>query len=425
MRVRKYLLVGILFVIVCVFFIHEKQNDLLAGWNEGENLHTEVIEQVILDEVIDTALKSFLDCKKNQSGNVRNIYLIKSFKAASSTLSNMLFRYGLKHRLNFIQPKSEMVNQIFPYSCSDTAKKFPLIPSCNGKYNLHTIHSRFDGRAKLAAIMPEDTLIIGSVRNPVSQMMSSYNYLDFGAKLSKMNITFENFIEKPVEYSQKYFKITSAYNPDLTQPVNLGIWNQQSQVYGLSDYKIPPWIGKKEILANKEYQNEIEKFLTRIDQEVDFVFITENFIDSVAIFMNIFDMDLSDVAYLKLNEAKQNNSEGVLTTEQQRNVIEWNYIDWLLYQRMLTNFNKLKLTLKFNIKLEVDKVNGVNMKILDLCLKPNGHVIKKGANCMFVTLELSKEGMNNACCSRIAEQEWDINRRLKRYMNEKIERCHI
>ena len=89
----------------------------------------------------------------------------------------MLYRYGLKHGLSFVEPKDTTTNQIFPFSHLDTAANYPLIPSCDNIYNLSTIHSRFEGKDKLEKTMPIGTIIIASVRNPISQFRVFFQLL--------------------------------------------------------------------------------------------------------------------------------------------------------------------------------------------------------------------------------------------------------
>ena len=371
---------------------------------------------------IESEFKSFKQCQNSTGENIRNFYLIKSYKAASSTLSNLLYRYGLKHGLSFVEPQDNTTNQIFPFSHLDTATRFPLIPSCDNIYNLSTIHCRFEGKEKLEKTMPVGTIIFASVRNPISQLQSSFNYLRFGDKLKKKGITFNRFIENPLKISRLYLGFPKE-RIILNKPKNLVFWNQQSQVFGLYDFKIPVGIGRKEILGNEIYEKQIMKFLERVDKEVDFVFIAEHFMESIAIFREMFGLGYSDVAHFNINFSKKNNNVNELTKQQQDKIIEFNYIDWLLYQRMVDKFEKINSTLRYDLSFEIDAIQRLNARIAKYCLKPNQYRTVQGEFCKMRLLDISETGKKDVCCQRIVVQEWKLNKILKTEMRDTFLKC--
>ncbi|KAI6650858.1 Galactose-3-O-sulfotransferase 2-like [Oopsacas minuta] len=399
--------------IVCNTGTYEDVTEIVFGNTTTRNLAKTEVE---------SEFKSFLQCEKSTGENIQNFYLIKSYKAASSTLSNVLYRYGLKHGLSFVEPYSLKTNQIFPYSHLDTVSKYPLIPSCGKTYNLSTIHSRYEGKELLVKTMPKGTRIFASVRNPISQLMSYYNFMNTAAVLNKKGITFDKFIENPLQYSRKYFGYPKYFKL-FDYPREFVTWNQQSQVFGLYDYKIPAGVGRKQILENVIYQQEIDKFLERVDREVEFVFITEHFIESMAIFRKMFQLDYSDVAHFQINSAVKNNSKDELTEQQQDLIIEWSYIDWLLYQRMLDKFGSIKSSLKYDLSHEVDIIERLNSRISQFCLNPNQYRIVNGGLCLLKFPELSEKASKYVCCQRIAEGEVKFNRILKEIMRERFANC--
>ena len=371
---------------------------------------------------IETEFRAFNKCRKSTGENIHNFYLIKSYKAASSTLSNMLYRYGLKHGLSFVEPQDATANQIFPFSHLDTAVKFPLIPSCDNIYNLSTIHSRFEGKDRLEKTMPLGTIIFASVRDPISQLGSSFRYLGFGNHLEEKGISYTQFIENPLEISRFFLGFPKEFII-LDKPMDLLLWNQQSQVFGLYDFNIPAGIGRKEILENEIYQIEIEKFLERVDREVDFVFIAEQFIESMAVFREMFGLEYSDVAHFNINLSLKNSSVDKLTEQQQDMIIEFCYIDWLLYQRMLVKFEKIKSNLRYDLGYEIDVIQQLNAKIAKYCLKPKPYQTIQGRFCKVQLPDLSEVGINDICCQRIAKQEWSINSMLKTTMKNRLLKC--
>ena len=415
----RFLLIGfILIIVVCIslreFKVYYEEVHKISGIFSATK-NTSFVD-------IQSEFKSFKQCQNSTGKNIHNFYLIKSYKAASSTLSNLLYRYGLKHGLSFVEPQDTTTNQIFPFSHLDTATTFPLIPSCDNIYNLSTIHSRFEGKDKLEKTMPVGTIIFASVRNPISQLESSFNYLRFGNHLKKKGITFNQFIEDPLNISRFYLGFPKEIRI-LDKPMNLIFWNQQSQVFGLYDFEIPVGIGRKEILENEIYQKEILKFLERVDKEVDFVFIAEYFMESIAIFREMFGLEYSDVAHFKINFSTKNNSVDELTKQQQDMIIEFNYIDWLLYERMVDKFEKIKSTLKYDLSYEVDAIQRLNARIAKYCVKPNQYKTIQGEFCKIQIPDLSEAGEKDICCQRIVVQEWRLNRILKTKMRNTFLKC--
>ena len=270
--------------------------------------------------------------------------------------------------------------------------------------------------------MPIGTIIIASVRNPVSQLESSFNYLGFGNRLEKKGVNFTQFIEDPLEFSRMYLGFPKEF-VILKEPKNLIFWNQQSQVFGLYDFKIPAGIGRKEILENENYQKEIEKFLERVDREVDFVFIAERFMESMAIFREMFGLEYSDVAHFQINLSAQNNSVDKLKKQQQDQIIEFCYIDWLLYQKMLVKFEKIKSNLRYDLSYEIDIIQRLNARIAQYCVKQDQYKTIQGQYCKIRLPDLSEAGEKDVCCQRIVEQEWILNRILKTRMMNKFVKC--
>ncbi|KAI6650703.1 Galactosylceramide sulfotransferase-like [Oopsacas minuta] len=409
--------ITILFVIVLIIIGSIGTNDLQEFVFKN---NIPVPRNLIKSDKI-SEFQSFLQCENSTRKNIQNFYLIKSYKAASSTLSNVLYRYGLKHDLSFVEPYAIQTNQIFPFSHLDTVSEWPLIPSCGITYNLSTIHSRYEGKELLERTMPKGTRIFASVRNPVSQFLSSFSYLPFGQILKKNGIDFDRFIENPLKYSREYLDFPKEMKV-LDKPLILAHWNMQSQVFGLYDYKIPPGIGRSEILQNVSYKEEIEKFLDRVDREVEFVFITEYFMESMAIFRNMFQLDYSDVAHFPINSAIQDNSKDKLSEKQQDLIIEWSYIDWLLYEKMLVKFEIIKSSLKYDLSYEVANIEKLNSRIAEFCLTPEMYRIVQEL-CKVKWIELSKKGSKNVCCQRIAEREGSFNHILRKIMKDKLANC--
>ena len=243
--------------------------------------------------------------------------------------------------------------------------------------------------------------------------------MDSMKRLEKKGVNFARFIEDPLKFSRMYLGFPKEF-VILEEPKELLLWNQQSQVFGLYDFKIPAGIGRKRILENKNYQMKIEKFLERVDREVDFVFIAERFMESMAIFREMFGLEYSDVAHFKINLMSRNNSVDKLTQQQQDQITEHNYIDWLLYQKMLVKFEKMKSNLRYDLSYEIDIIQRLNARIAQYCVKPNQY---KTDQSEMMLPDLNEAGEKDVCCQRIVEQEWVLNRIIRTRMNHIFLNC--
>ncbi|KAF3849107.1 hypothetical protein F7725_015604 [Dissostichus mawsoni] len=100
-----------------------------------------------------------------------NIMFMKTHKTASSTILNILFRFGEKHKLKFAFPDGR--NDFFypsPFLCSQVKDYRP--GDC---FNIVCNHMRFDHQ-EVAKLLPPDAVYITILRDPVDLFESSFNY---------------------------------------------------------------------------------------------------------------------------------------------------------------------------------------------------------------------------------------------------------
>ena len=99
-----------------------------------------------------------------------HITFIKTHKCASSTIQNILMRYGYKNKLTFVLPKNKgnHLGWSQPFDPSKHMRK------TNGKPDVLCYHSVFS--PKMVSTMPDDSFYLTAVREPLSQVRSSYIY---------------------------------------------------------------------------------------------------------------------------------------------------------------------------------------------------------------------------------------------------------
>ena len=116
-------------------------------------------------------------CVTDSIGNtaITSVALLKVHKAGSSTVANILYRFGIRRGLSFVMTKRSHL--FWPDTIDDTSKAF--YPPCKqNKYDILNIHSRYNGRDVLTKYMHKDTYVIATLRHPMDQMISALNYSD-------------------------------------------------------------------------------------------------------------------------------------------------------------------------------------------------------------------------------------------------------
>ncbi|XP_045923592.1 galactosylceramide sulfotransferase-like [Micropterus dolomieu] len=139
-----------------------------------------------------------------------NLMFMKTHKTASSTVLNILFRFGEKHKLKFAFPDGR--NDFFypsPFLCSKVRDYRP--GDC---FNIVCNHMRFDHQ-EVAKVLPPDAAYFTILRNPVDLFESSFHYyqrdvpltwrIDGGNKVVKFLNNPQSFYS-PQAYNSFYLK---------------------------------------------------------------------------------------------------------------------------------------------------------------------------------------------------------------------------
>ncbi|KAH9502255.1 Galactose-3-O-sulfotransferase 2 [Bulinus truncatus] len=114
----------------------------------------------------------------NQCRPVTNIAFIKTHKTGSSTMTNILMRFGLANNLNFALPNAKLFSKGFNHlsQAGEVVNRGFVYPLPEGQeYNILMHHSVYN-QTFLRELMPKNTVYITILREPFSQMMSSYEY---------------------------------------------------------------------------------------------------------------------------------------------------------------------------------------------------------------------------------------------------------
>jgi hypothetical protein len=107
-----------------------------------------------------------------------NIAFLKTHKTASSTITNIVQRFGYYRNLTFVMPLKDINQQRYNYigKQGESITQDNIIPKLDGEqYNILCNHVVYDMRA-FQNILPNNTFLFTMIREPFSQFISTLNY---------------------------------------------------------------------------------------------------------------------------------------------------------------------------------------------------------------------------------------------------------
>ena len=337
---------------------------------------------------------------------VKNVALVKVHKSASSTLSSILYRFGVANNLTFLLPRNPNLAQFWPNPITSS----DIIPNCRGKLNILNVHTRFFGRANLNRFMPPSTKIISILRHPATQLKSSFNYFGVAIQLANVSLTFSDFIDNP------------AFYINIRPSLKLLMWNGMSVDLGLMNNKYIPWlVTKSDIDSSSMLRGYVYAFLESVEKSIDLMLISEYFEESIVLLKIFLNWDLEDVTFFSLNKAIDTSSLDQFTDAEINKVIEWNFIDYLLYRRMLNTFLQKMYSPGIDLSSEVIELKSINAKYTKYCVKETMvDPMLYGAN-QIIGYKLNSEQSMVEKCKQMTSDELTNIRETREYMESVCE----
>ncbi|OQR79852.1 galactosylceramide sulfotransferase-like, partial [Tropilaelaps mercedesae] len=270
---------------------------------------------------------------------VNNICLLKTHKCASSTIQNIIMRYGDRRNLSFVLPKEG--NYLgHPKLFSKTLLPLELVPAFG--FNVLAHHTRFDASA-IKEVMPPDTAFITILRDPAELFNSMYAY--FGLQ-NYTGATLQQFSNDPDRQS---FLQTNRYEQRFGP-------NQMFFDLGYD--------------TNRMNDSAISDAIERVDREFDLVLITEYFNESLVLLKNLFCWDTQDVMYFKHNKRKY---EDRIPRDVRERLLRYNAADTRLYAHFKSKLEALIVAFgRDRMREEVANLRLWKRLIYDHCVERMG-----------------------------------------------------
>ena len=280
-----------------------------------------------------------------------DIMFMKTHKTASSTLLNILFRFGEKHRLKFAFPSSRN-----DFSYPSTFHRLQVKDYKPGMcFNIICNHMRFNA-TEVAKVLPMDTTYITILRDPAELFESSFHYFHNLVPLTWTipgEDKFAEFLRDP-----KYYYDSNGYNSFYLK--NLLFFD----------------LGQDNNLEPSDPH--VEAGIQAITKRFQLVMLVEYFDESLILLKDILCWEMDDLLFFKLN-ARMDSTVSKMTPELRAKALEWNTADWKLYRHFNATFwRKVDAYGRERMARHVANLRQRNAEMVGVCIE-GGQAVEAGS----------------------------------------------
>uniref|UniRef100_A0A3Q2XDV5 Galactose-3-O-sulfotransferase 2 n=1 Tax=Hippocampus comes TaxID=109280 RepID=A0A3Q2XDV5_HIPCM len=280
-----------------------------------------------------------------------HIVFLKTHKTASSTILNILYRYGESRNLTFALPLNKQKQLFYPYFfashfvegvSSRNVKEFHIM--CN--------HMRFR-KAEVAKVMPADAFYFSIIRNPVAMMESVFIYY------------------KSIPAFQKTQSLDDFLDNRAPNYISSAINNQYAHNILAFDFGFD-----NNVTADSEDLVErTNRSIAAIERDFQLILILEYFEESMILLKHSLCWTLEDVVSFKMNSRSERTRCPPLPSTAEK-IKRWNALDWRIYMHFNKSFWQKVETLigREQIEVEVAELKRLQAKLAKICLKDGGPV---------------------------------------------------
>lgn len=221
------------------------------------------------------------------------------------------------------------------------------------KPNMLCSHARYN-REVLERVMPNDTVYVTILREPVEHFESTFSYMAFGDMLGISNETdpLEAFFENPKDVLVNY-----VLNKDLRVNSDRLKLIRNGMFFDLG-------------LESKDFDDteKIRQAIQRLDNEFDLVLLTEYFEESMIMLKNLLCWNTEDMAHFHLNERHKSEKRNI-SVELVSKIKQWNNADTALYEHFKEVFLKKLAAQPEDFLYDMNDLKAQNEALRDICLE--------------------------------------------------------
>ncbi|XP_046908035.1 galactose-3-O-sulfotransferase 4 isoform X2 [Hypomesus transpacificus] len=309
-----------------------------------------------------------------------HLMFLKTHKTASSTVLNMLYRFGEERNLNFALPLGYQFGYPLPFNAHRVkGYRGPRIT----EFHIMGNHMRFN-KPEVEKVMPADTFYFSIVRDPVALAESSYAYYKAVAPAFKKAKILGEFAEDPRKY----------YNPRLR-------FNHLARNALWFDFGMDHNANFSTVLAKRG--------VAAVRKAFRLILVSEYFDQSMVLLRHALCWPLDAVVSFSLNARQQTaggrggvadswvgkavagvgvgigsaslggaSPHGLALTEEQRlKLRDWNALDWHLYQAFNKTFwEEVERFGRARMEAEVGHLQTRREVLARVCLRDGGRPVE-------------------------------------------------
>ncbi|XP_026859322.2 galactosylceramide sulfotransferase [Electrophorus electricus] len=270
-----------------------------------------------------------------------DLMFLKTHKTASSTILNILLRFGQRNHLKFALPNSR--NDFFYPSRFVRTQVKDYVPGVC--YNIICNHMRFNAE-EVEALLPNDAFFFTILREPAMVFESSFHYFKKLVPLTWM-IRGEDKLTVFLSDPNRYFT-TDGFN---------AFYLKNVQFFDLGyDNNLNP------------EDPIVEQAIHAISDRFQLILIAEYFEESLILLKDALCWETDDLLFFKLN-ARRSTSVAQLTPELRAKAHEWNSVDWKLYRHFNATFwARVDTYGRKRMERDVKELRRRNMEMSTICI---------------------------------------------------------
>uniref|UniRef100_A0A8C9VJP8 Galactose-3-O-sulfotransferase 2-like n=1 Tax=Scleropages formosus TaxID=113540 RepID=A0A8C9VJP8_SCLFO len=279
----------------------------------------------------------------------KHIMFLKTHKTGSSTVLNMLYRFGDERGLWFALPTSDHFGYPNYFSAhhvrgyqSDSQQHFDILAN----------HMRFQ-KSEVEKVMPPDTFYFSIMGDPVTMAKSAFSYFKTISPAFSQAESFHAFVSKPWKY----------YNPYVQ-------YSHFSRNMMWFDFGFDHNANYSESLAMKGE--------SVIRKTFNMILLLEYFDESLVLLRHALCWPMEAIITFSMNMQQSGSNEEMLLTEnQERRLRDWNALDWHLYKAFNHTFwEEVERFGVARMEQELVILRNLRAKQMQTCLLEDGKLVE-------------------------------------------------
>ena len=346
------------------------------------------------------------------------IFFLKTHKTGSSTVMNILNRYGLKNGLkialpdgklnrfgypDFVDPKYFSNHPDDPWEKLENPAKF--------SFNIVDNHMRYNHNKKIDDYLFTKSDIskvkkITILREPVSLMLSTFNYIS-DAPAFKRSGSLRSFIENPQAYYDS--------DPKNSKPVSNNVSKISLEHAHFAHNHMAFDLGYS---SENVDSFKLKKIISEVERQYHLVMLQDRFDESLILLKELLCLDVSDILYVIKNKSQKYPKAVRLVDEGK--VRTWNQVDSALYDHFSKILDqKIKLFGELRMNREIENLRSKNNEIYKKCISGT-KVQSKSSKFSFVPknskimrYRLKESMIDNSECKNLVRSSLDFLHMLR------------